>query len=57
MTQTAEILVRRVPDASAVWLEPGKRLMLAVLEHAVSDFRAYAAVPTGLDPGWIDAGG
>jgi hypothetical protein len=27
-------------------LEPVKRLMLAVLDRAVNDFRAYAAVPT-----------
>jgi hypothetical protein len=28
-------------------LDPVKHLMLAVLDRAVNDFRAYAAVPTG----------
>ena len=28
-------------------IEPEKRLLIAVLEHAVDDFRTYAVVPTG----------
>ena len=55
MTQTLQTLVRYawsdVPafasaDPSMARLEPVKRLMLAVLDRAVNDFRAYAAVPT-----------
>lgn len=56
MAATAETLVRDarggivpalVPDPSMVRLEPVKRLMLAVLDRAVNDFRTYAVVPTG----------
>jgi hypothetical protein len=37
----------QVRDPSVAPLEPEKRLMLAVLERAVDDFRTYAIVPTG----------
>jgi hypothetical protein len=56
MTETAESLVRngqadvrpaQVLDLSMAQQEPVKRLMLAVLERAVNDFRTYATVPTG----------
>ena len=52
MKRTAERLVpNELLDSmqvapSAEDLEPLKRLMLAVLDLAVSDFRTYAAVPT-----------
>lgn len=42
-----EIVPALVPDPSMVRLEPVKRLMLAVLDRAVNDFRTYAVVPTG----------
>jgi hypothetical protein len=37
----------QVRDRSMAPLEGEKRLMLAVLERAVGDFRTYANVPTG----------
>jgi hypothetical protein len=37
----------QVRDRSAAPIEGEKRLMLAVLERAVDDFRTYANVPTG----------
>ena len=40
------ILPAQVPRASVTMLEPVKRLMLAVLERAVVDYRTYATVPT-----------
>ena len=54
MTGSAERLVEngqattllRRPRASVTKLEPVKRLMLAVLERAVVDYRTYATVPT-----------
>jgi hypothetical protein len=42
-----EILRAHVRDRSMAPLEGEKRLMLAVLERAVDDFRTYANVPTG----------
>ena len=53
MTRTAEPPVTRrgaiLPQVSGSMAdqEPLKRLMLAILDRAVSDFRTYAAVPTG----------
>ena len=44
------ILPAQVPHASVTMLEPVKRLMLAVLERAVVDYRTYATVPTAR--GW-----
>ena len=41
-----DTLPAQVPRASATTLEPVQRLMLAVLERAVADYRTYAAVPT-----------
>ena len=41
-----EILPTQAPQLSTPWLEPVKRLMLAVLERAVNDFHTYASVPT-----------
>ena len=55
MTQTAERLVRhdsggvlpgQLTAASALRLKPVQRLMLAVLDRALADFRTYGAVPT-----------
>ena len=52
----------QVRDPSVVPLEAEKRLMLAVLERAVDDFRTYAIVPTGRGRGlfmevvaWFDS--
>jgi hypothetical protein len=42
-----EMCLARVRHSSVAPLEPEKRLMLAVLEHAVDDLRTYAVVPTG----------
>ena len=42
-----EILAAENRDPSVAPLQPEKRLMLAVLECAVNDFRTYAMVPTG----------
>ena len=42
-----EMVWAQVRDPSMVPLEAEKRLMLAVLETAVNDFRTYAIVPTG----------
>jgi hypothetical protein len=42
-----EILPARARDPSMAPLEAEKRLMLAVLQRAVDDFRTYATVPTG----------
>jgi hypothetical protein len=42
-----EILRAHVRERSIAPLEGEKRLMLAVLERAVDDFRTYANVPTG----------
>lgn len=39
--------VSAVPESSTQSLRPEIRLMLAVLEHAVEDFRTYAFVTTG----------
>ena len=49
MTHAATNLVSDVqgPYPSMAQLDPVKRLMLAVLDRAVDDFRVYAAVPTG----------
>ncbi|MGH7788786.1 MAG: hypothetical protein ACRERC_18085 [Candidatus Binatia bacterium] len=55
MTSTAPVirddrdrmLRAQVRQRSGPPLEGEKRLMLAVLEHAVDDFRTYANVPTG----------
>ena len=44
--EQSSILQAQVPRASATKLEPVKRLMLAVLERAVADYRTYATVPT-----------
>ena len=41
------ILPAPVRDRSMASLEGERRLMLAVLERAVDDFRTYATVPTG----------
>ncbi|HVO24290.1 MAG TPA: hypothetical protein VMW56_11735 [Candidatus Margulisiibacteriota bacterium] len=41
----------QVRDPSVAPLEAEKRLMLAVLERAVDDFRTYAIVPTGRGQG------
>jgi hypothetical protein len=55
MTGSADRLIKngqgnnlqaQAPRASVTKLEPVKRLMLAVLERAVADYRTYAAVPT-----------
>lgn len=53
MAHTAQTLVpdershcAPAPGPSIGGLEPVKRLMLAVLDRAVNDFRTYAAVPT-----------
>lgn len=42
-----QILREQVRERFAAPLEGEKRLMLAVLERAVEDFRTYANVPTG----------
>lgn len=42
-----EMFPVQVRDPSMAPLEAEKRLMLAVLERAVNDFRTYAIVPTG----------
>jgi hypothetical protein len=42
-----EMLRARVCERSMVPLEGEKRLMLAVVERAVDDFRIYVLVPTG----------
>ena len=56
MTNTAAILIptgepeivpARVRDSPMAPGEPEKRLMLAVLERAVDEFRTYGMVPTG----------
>lgn len=45
--EQGEILPAQVCDPSMAPLEPEKRLMLAVLECAISDFQTYAIVWTG----------
>ena len=42
-----EILTPQSRDASPAGLVPERRLMLAVLESAVNDFRTYTMVATG----------
>jgi hypothetical protein len=42
-----EMLRAQVRERSMAPLEGEKRLMLAVLERAVDDFRNYANIPTG----------
>jgi hypothetical protein len=42
-----EMLRAQVRERSAAPLDGEKRLMLAVLERAVADFRIYANIPTG----------
>lgn len=42
-----QMLRAQVCECSMAPLEGEKRLMLAVLERAVDDFRTYANVPTG----------
>ena len=71
MTRTKAIVIpnaqrerfpAQVRDPSVAPLEAEKRLMLAVLERAVDDFRTYAIVPTGRGRGlfmevvaWFDS--
>src|SRR5574342_31848 len=57
-----EILRAPVRERSIAPLEGEKRLMLAMLERAVDDFRTYANVPTGRGrwlfrevAGWFDS--
>jgi len=45
--EQCEILTPQSRDASTADLVPEKRLMLAVLESAVNDFRTYTMVATG----------
>jgi len=42
-----ELLQMQLRERSLAALEGEKRLMLAVLERAVDDFRIYANIPTG----------
>ncbi len=42
-----DLFATRVRHPSMACLEPEKRLMLAVLEHAADDFRTYAFVRSG----------
>lgn len=46
-TGEPEIVPARVRDSPMAPGEPEKRLMLAVLERAVDEFRTYGMVPTG----------
>ena len=43
----ASILPREFLNGLGAWLQPEKRLMLAVLEGAVSDFQKYATASSG----------